>query len=267
MKFIDKFILSIAFLLVLLGSGNLLSQTILLDPGHGGKDDGAKAFQTFVNKTGRLEKKTHFEKDLVLDLSKRIGKKLKEKNYRVFMTRSFDRTVSLEKRAAIAERVNADLFISIHANASYYKTSGGFETYYLNNKSNRAIKKVEEVENKGLEGEDSVVNQILIDLVVNRTVESSKALASSIHGKLKGFLGSSLKMKDRGIKPGLFFVLALSKRPGVLLEMGFMSNPKELRKISSTAFQERYSEAVVVGIEKYFSITRKLERNLASSNE
>ena len=267
MKFIDKFILSFAFLFVLFCSRNLLSQTILLDPGHGGKDDGAKAFQTFVNKTGRLEKKTHFEKDLVLDLSKRIGKKLKEKNYRVFMTRSFDRTVSLEKRAAIAERVNADLFISIHANASYYKTSGGFETYYLNNKSNQAIKKVEEVENKGLEGEDSVVNQILIDLVVNRTVESSRALASSIHSNLKGFLGSSLKMKDRGIKPGLFFVLALSKRPGVLLEMGFMSNPKELRKISSTAFQERYSEAVVVGIEKYFSKTRKLERRLTSSNE
>ena len=136
--------------------------------------------------------------------------------------------------AEIAERVNADLFISIHANASYYKASGGFETYYLNNKSNQAIKKVEEVENKGLEGEDSVVNQILIDLVVNRTVVSSRALASSIHGKLKNFLGSSLKMKDRGVKPGLFFVLALSKRPGVLLEMGFMSNPKELRKISSS---------------------------------
>ena len=64
-------------------------------------------------------------------------------------------------------------------------------------------------------------------------------------------------MKDRGIKPGLFFVLALSKRPGVLLEMGFMSNPKELRKISSSVFQERYSDAVVVGIEKYFSKTRK----------
>ena len=87
-----------------------------------------------------------------LTISGLIVKKLKEKNYRVFMTRSVDRTVSLEKRAEIAERVNVDLFISIHANASYYKASGGFETYYLNNKSNQAIKKVEEVENKGLEG-------------------------------------------------------------------------------------------------------------------
>ncbi|MEC7182491.1 MAG: N-acetylmuramoyl-L-alanine amidase [Bdellovibrionota bacterium] len=257
MTYKKRFSLTFILFFVVFGVLKLQAQTILIDPGHGGKDDGAKAFQAFVNKKGKLEKKTHFEKDLVLELSKRISKKLKEKNYRVFMTRSFDRTVSLEKRAEIAERVNADLFISIHANASYYKTSGGFETYYLNNKSNQAIKKVEEVENKGLEGEDSVVNQILIDLVVNRTVESSKALASSIHGKLQGFLGTSLKMKDRGIKPGLFFVLALSKRPGVLLEMGFMSNPKELRKISSSVFQERYSDAVVFGIEKYFSKTRK----------
>ena len=257
MKVIDNLVLSFTLFCALIFTENLFSQTILIDPGHGGKDDGAKAFQSFVNKKGVLEKRTHFEKDLVLELSKRISKKLKKKNYRVFMTRSVDRTVSLEKRAEIAERVNADLFISIHANASYYKASGGFETYYLNNKSNQAIKKVEEVENKGLEGEDSVVNQILIDLVVNRTVESSRALASSIHSNLKGFLGSSLKMKDRGIKPGLFFVLALSKRPGVLLEMGFMSNPKELRKISSNTFQERYSEAVVIGIEKYFSKTRK----------
>ena len=260
MTYKNKFSLTFILFFVVFGVFGVLklqAQTILIDPGHGGKDDGAKAFQAFVNKKGKLEKKTHFEKDLVLELSKRISKKLKEKNYRVFMTRSFDRTVSLEKRAAIAERVNADLFISIHANASYYKTSGGFETYYLNNKSNQAIKKVEEVENKGLEGEDSVVNQILIDLVVNRTVESSKALASSIHGKLKDFLGTSLKMKDRGIKPGLFFVLALSKRPGVLLEMGFMSNPKELRKISSITFQESYSSAVVKGIELYFKANKK----------
>ena len=257
MNHLEKLTLYITLVLAFFCSRSLFSQTILIDPGHGGKDDGAKAFQNFVNKGGKLEKISYFEKDIVLELSKKISKKLKGKNYRVFMTRSIDRTVSLEKRAEIAQRVNADLFISIHANASYHKTSGGFETYYLNNKSNQAIKKVEEVENKGLEGEDSVVNQILIDLVVNKTVESSKALATAIHNKLKGFLGPSLKMKDRGIKPGLFFVLALSKRPGVLLEMGFMSNPKELRKISSSTFQERYADAIVAGVEKYFSRVRK----------
>ena len=234
-----------------------LSQTILIDPGHGGKDDGAKAFQFVVKKDNLLEKKFYFEKDIALELSKKIRKKLKEKNYRVFMTRSVDRTVSLQRRAEIAQRVNADLFISIHANASYYKKTGGFETYYLNNKSNLAIKKVEEIENKGINGQDSIVNQILIDLVVKKTVESSRALAFSIHDKLKSSLKPSLRMKDRGIKPGLFFVLALSKRPGVLLEIGFMSNPKELRKISSPIFQENYSNAVVKGIERYFTLKKK----------
>jgi len=257
MSYLEKIIFSFLFSIILLGSRNVFSQTILIDPGHGGKDDGAKAFQFVVNEGGLLEKKFYFEKDIALELSNKISKKLKEKNYRVYMTRSVDRTVSLEKRADIAQRVNADLFISIHANASYHKKSGGFETYYLNNKSNLAIKKVEEVENRGINGEDSIVHQILIDLVVTKTVESSKALASSIHNKLKGSISSSLKMKDRGIKPGLFFVLALSKRPGVLLEIGFMSNPKELRKISSPIFQENYSKAVVRGIEGYFNLKKK----------
>jgi len=242
----------VTFLVLIFFQFDLIARTILIDPGHGGMDKGAKTTRKVFNNQGKRIKETFFEKDLVLSLSKRIQKKLQKKRYRVFLTRSVDRTVSLEKRAEIAQKVKADLFISIHANASYQKISGGFETYYLDNQSNVAIKKVEEVENKGLTGEDSIVNQILIDLVVNKTVESSRLLAKSIHKKVKNSLGGTLKIKDRGIKPGLFFVLALSKRPGVLLEMGFMSNPKELRKISGSVFQEEYASAVVMGIEEYF---------------
>ena len=240
------------FLFFLLLFPEIKARTILIDPGHGGSDEGAKALRYVFNNKGKRVRRVIFEKDLVLSLSKKIQEKLKKKNYRVFLTRSVDRSVSLEKRASIAQKVNADLFISIHANASYQKLSGGFETYYLDNQSNLAIKKVEEVENKGGQGEDSIVNQILIDLVVNKTVESSKLLARSIHGRVKKSLEMSLRIKDRGIKPGLFFVLALSKRPGVLLEMGFLSNPKELRKIRSRVFQEQYASAVVKGVEDYF---------------
>ena len=251
---------AIFFLIILISLPRTKARTILIDPGHGGSDEGAKTSKYAFDNKGKRVRRTIFEKDLVLSVSKKIQKKLKEKNYRVFLTRSVDRSVSLEKRASIAQKVNADLFISIHANASYQKLSGGFETYYLDNQSNLAIKKVEEVENKGGQGGDSIVNQILIDLVVNRTVESSKLLAKSIHSRVKKSLEISLKIKDRGIKPGLFFVLALSKRPGVLLEMGFLSNPKELRKIRSKVFQEEYASAVVKGVEDYFKNKEEVKK-------
>ena len=137
---------AIFFLIIIICLPRTKARTILIDPGHGGSDEGAKASKYAFDNKGKRVRRIIFEKDLVLSVSKKIQKKLKEKNYRVFLTRSVDRSVSLEKRASIAQKVNADLFISIHANASYQKLSGGFETYYLDNQSNLAIKKVEEVE-------------------------------------------------------------------------------------------------------------------------
>ncbi len=130
------------FICFLLHFSNASGITILIDPGHGGDEDGAVATTVGENPPRMIK-----EKDIALDISKKIFEKLKKENYSVFLTRSIDRTVSLAERAAIAEKTKADLFISVHINSSSEAGAVGFETYYLDNHDDVAIKKVEKTEN------------------------------------------------------------------------------------------------------------------------
>lgn len=220
--------------------------TILIDPGHGGEDDGAKA-----ETVGRNPPELIKEKDIALSIAQKIYNKLLDKKYTAFLTRSFDRTVSLPERAAIAEKTKADLFISIHINSSPSGPASGFETYYLGNADDWAIKKVEKAENVQTNGDEFVVQQILVDLVIDQTVNTSKPLAQTIHSEIKSSVGRKYGIHSRGIKPGMFYVLALSKRPGVLLEVGFISTQKERVRMMNPQFQEDYANAVVKGIEAF----------------
>ncbi|MCF8058686.1 MAG: N-acetylmuramoyl-L-alanine amidase [Bacteriovoracaceae bacterium] len=229
--------------------------TILIDPGHGGEDEGARARYYFAKKKWRLIK----EKDIALSLAKMIHEELGKKNFNTYLTRSVDRTVTLAERAEIAEKIKADLFISVHINSSEGNAPRGFETYYLDNHEDSAIKKVEQVENKDLTGKELIVNKILTDLVIERTVKSSKGLASSIHSNIQVLVGKRYKLIDRGVKPGLFYVLALTKRPGILLEVGFLSNSRELMKLLDEKFQRRYAVAVAKGISDYIKMQNKFE--------
>jgi N-acetylmuramoyl-L-alanine amidase len=216
--------------------------TVLIDPGHGGDDLGAVA---------DLKKDKVFEKDLALELSKRILTKLQKKGIKGLLSRSVDRTVTLSERAQLADKIRADAFISVHLNSSPQKDPRGFETYYSDNHNDAAVKKVEEAENKELDGEALIVHQILTDLIIERTVSTSKGLAEKIHGEIHKSVGKEYKMVNRGVKPGLFYVLALAKRPAILLEVGFLSNQSELAKIRGSAFQDKYAEAVALGVENY----------------
>jgi len=189
---------------------------VLIDPGHGGDELGAVAKLKKTNSKGRKYETHVYEKDLSLRLAKKV-KDILEKKFTVYLTRSFDRKISLEDRAGMADTVKADLFISIHFNASTEKKSHGFETYYLDNHTDKVIKKVENIENKDLKGDAKVINKILIDLAIEKTAPSSKKLANYIHTSLDKKITKKFKMKNRKMKPGLFYVLALSKRPGVLL--------------------------------------------------
>ncbi len=235
------------FLLTFLFSLNCLSQTILIDPGHGGIEEGALSEIS----VGKNIKKIIYEKDITLDIAKLLYQKLK-KHYRTYLTRSIDRTVTLEERAEMATKVKADFLISIHVNSTNESQSHGFETYYLDNHDNAAVSKVEKLENvvHTHNGKDLEINKILIDLVISKTAKSSKHLAETIHSQLQSKIKKSFKMRDRSLKPGLFYVLALSKIPGVLLEAGFMSNQKELTKLISKDFQEQYAESIYKGILK-----------------
>jgi N-acetylmuramoyl-L-alanine amidase len=238
MTFYKIYLILFSFLLL---HTNGFSFTVLIDPGHGGDDHGAKA---------TLNKELILEKDIALNISKEVYRILKSK-FHVFLSRSFDRTLTLSERSEVAEKVKADIFISIHVNSSPKKEGHGFETFYLDNHDDVAVKKVEDTENKNLSGEALVINQILTDLVIQNTVESSKKLANLVHQELKTDVGKKFDLKDRGIKPGLFYVLALAKRPSLLLEVGFISNQKELEKIKSIEFQKEYAKAVAEGIIKY----------------
>jgi N-acetylmuramoyl-L-alanine amidase len=224
--------------------------TILIDPGHGGEDDGAKS--THLEKGVETTVK---EKDLSLKIATKLYDELSKK-YNVYLTRSIDRTVSLPERAQIAEKVKADLFISVHINSSPDKNSFGFETYYLDNNNDVAVKKVEKTENIQGSGEE-VVQQILVDLVVEQTVATSKPLALAVHSEIKKRVGQKYRIPSRGIKPGLFYVLALSKRPGLLLEAGFISTPKERERMLSENFQNDYAHAVAAGVESYIDSKTK----------
>lgn len=245
------FIRLIIFLIVFCIVQSAFCYTVLIDPGHGGEDNGATGYYYKKLKNGKSRRFAVHEKDVVLDISKKIYQKLKDKRYKVFLTRSIDRAVTLQGRADIAEKVQADLFISIHLNSALSKSASGIETYYLDNHTDAAVKKVEEVENKMLKGEELVIQQILIDLVVERTAKTSRKLATEIHEKLINGVGNYNKMKDRQMRPGVFYVLALSKRPAALLEAGFMSNERELYLMTTKRFQDQFANAVVDGIDKF----------------
>ena len=231
------------------------SKIVLIDPGHGGIENGAIGKNIMISEVA----KDLFEKDISFRMAKKIQEKL-SKNHQVYLTRSFDRTLSLEERALMAQKIGADIFVSIHANSSESKKSNGFETYYLDNNENEAVKKVVRLENneENMNHEDSyaenpMIHQILSELVVGQTVPLSKGLGSKIHNSIKGKIESKHGMKDRGLKPGLFFVLAMSKVPGVLLEMGFISNNNEAKKIHDEKFIEDYGQAVSDGIDNFLS--------------
>lgn len=221
------------------------AKVVLIDPGHGGQESGAVGHLD-AKKTRRI-----FEKDLSLRLAKKIKEEL-SKSTTAYLTRSVDRAVSLQERADLADLVKADLFLSIHFNSSTNAKSHGFELYYLDNNSNVAANKVERSENLNLKGEELTVNQILVDLVVQQTVHHSKELAHLVHEKVKPVIKLG-KIDDRGIKPGLFYVLALSKRPGLLVEVGFVSNPGELQKVNEEKFMNAMAKAISAGVMNFIN--------------
>ncbi len=238
---------NILIILFIICSFQVEAFSVLLDPGHGGEDIGAVGKLKVGKKT-----KVYYEKNLTLDITKQVYEILKKK-FSVYMTRTIDREIPLLERAALADKINADLFVSIHINSSKNRKAQGMETYYLDNHKNKAVNKVEDLENfSDKKHTIDPIQHILTDLVIGKTVETSKKLSKFVHSELAG-VAKKYKMKNRGIKPGFFYVLLLAKRPGLLIEVGFMSNPKELKLMLTPRFQRRYAQAVARGITKYIN--------------
>jgi N-acetylmuramoyl-L-alanine amidase/putative methionine-R-sulfoxide reductase with GAF domain len=207
---------------------------IVVDAGHGGWDLGT------VGRQGLLEK------DLVLEISERLGKLLESRlGSEVVYTRQDDNYIPLDNRAQIANDAQADLFVSIHANYSDLPSARGVETYYSNFFAPPGSK---EEKDAGTRNTDASISSV--DL--HDRVEQSRRLAASVQRSLYGTLSvHNSGLRDRGIKEAGFVVLTESAMPGILAEVSFVSSPTDEQKLRSDGYRERIAEALYRGIARY----------------
>ncbi len=220
--------------------------TIVLDPGHGGKDPGA---------VGRKLKSK--EKDINLGVCLKLKQLLeKELGLKVLLTRSDDRFVSLQDRTRYANEKKADLFVSLHTNASKASQSKGLETYYLSTAQSSEARAVEALENEVVErfeGGTAAKNKyddldfILSDLSQTEHLESSNMMAGNVQQNLV----AGTRAYDRGVKQANFYVLRGAFMPSILIEMGFISNPEEEQLLVNQEYQERLARTIFEGIKRF----------------
>jgi len=225
-------------------------RTIVIDPGHGGLDVGAKG------KFGALEK------NVTLAVSFKL-KTLIEQNlaYRVVLTRDKDIDVSLENRSALANNNDATLFISIHANASFRKKAQGAETYFMSlTDMDEETRKLAYMENNSAALDQRIadeakndVQMILWDMAQSAYIKQSGRLAELIQQEISS--DPLLKTENRGIKQARFKVLTGVACPAVLVEAAFISNPEEEQKLITDEFQTNVAQAIYNGLVKYIRLT------------
>jgi len=217
-------------------------KTIVIDPGHGGKDYGAPGYYKGVH-----------EKRIVLDISKRLKKRIEQElNCKVYLTRSTDRYLSLEERTAIANTKNADLFISIHTNSAKDRRAYGIETYFLNLATDDEAIRVAALENQTSTKNISDLETILNDLMQNAKIHESKGLATSVQTSLNSHMRKSYnRIKNKGVKQAPFYVLLGAQMPAILVETSFISNPRECKRLTTEQYQNHLCEGIIKGIRKY----------------
>ena len=215
---------------------------LVLDPGHGGKDPGA------IGTVGTLEK------TVVLDIVERLKRKLEEQGFEVLLTRSTDRYVPLSARSKFACEKKADLFISVHANASPNRSACGFETYFLSEAKSDWERAVAARENAALEFElaDSSADVedlelILTDLAQNEYLTESSELAAAIQETTF----PHARIRNRGVRQANFYVLRCNYMPAVLVECGFLTNRSEEKLLRNPNHRERISEGIARGIAEF----------------
>lgn len=233
---------------------------VVLDPGHGGHDPGA------VGKNGLQEK------DVVLDIALKIREILsKEPDLEVVLTRGKDVFIPLEERSLIALKHDADLFVSIHANASPNRSTRGIETYLQNWTDEQEAIRVAARENyvspkrmremMAQYKNDDYVAKMLSDLHREHKRDESLALA---HYVQKALFSDVVKVHKRstnlGVKKSMFFVLMGANMPSILAEVSFISNPEEEQLLSGEAYRTVLARSIADGIKTYFSSSPALQK-------
>jgi N-acetylmuramoyl-L-alanine amidase len=216
---------------------------IVVDAGHGGHDTGT------IGPTGLLEK------DLVLDVALRLGK-LMEKGMGadVVYTRDDDSFIPLETRTAIANREQADLFISVHANSSRDPKARGVETYYLNFTTSADALEVAARENAVSDTSIHELQDLVKKIALKEKVEESREFASDVQQSLKaGLSGRGSSMRDRGVRKAPFIVLIGANMPSILAEISFVSNPADEKRLKTPEYRQKIAESLYRGVVRYVS--------------
>jgi N-acetylmuramoyl-L-alanine amidase len=212
---------------------------VVIDPGHGGDDVGAQSA------TGVTEK------EVTLAVARRLARILESRGRAVRLTRDGDQSRALTDRTALANRLDATVFISLHANASTVASVAGAETYYmsLDGASDEAAAATAALENRAGSSADerSPLDLILWDLAQAEVLNESSRLALSVQGRLNARLG----LRDRGVKQAPFVVLTGATMPAILVEVGFLSNPTEAEQLTRPESQQQLAEAVAAGVEDF----------------
>lgn len=227
-----------------------LRRRIVIDAGHGGHDPGA------VGKSGL------YEKDVVLDIALQVKTVLLKQypGYDVVLTREKDVFIPLDERAAIANRVKADLFVSIHANASTNRKARGIETYLLNwtndDESIRVAARENAITVKKMRQVQNDVTAMLASLERESKRDESVKLAGYIQNSMiSDVMQVNPQVNNLGVKQALFYVLVGAKMPSALVEVSFISNPDEERLLARDAYRRRIAAAVAAGVHAYFAST------------
>jgi N-acetylmuramoyl-L-alanine amidase len=222
-------------------------RTIVLDAGHGGHDSGA------VGPGGLMEK------EVVLEVTKRVARMLTERlGVKVLLSRDGDHFVTLRDRTSFANRERADLFVSIHANAHRVVASEGVEVYFLSSEAtDNAARQVAAAENSVVQfekaangsaaGRSEIVKTILWELAQSEFQSESSRLAETVLDSMT----DSLRIPNRGVKQAGFYVLGGAAMPAILIEIGFVTNPKEEKRLKDSRYRDEIARAIVSGLADY----------------
>ncbi len=214
---------------------------VVIDPGHGGHD------------TGGIGPNGLREKDLVLDVAERLGKLIEEKmGSEVLYTRTDDRFLSLRQRTKKANRGNADLFVSIHANSSRIRGISGVETYYLSLTTNSWALAVASRENAAAQRSIHELRSLLSKIALTEKIEESREFATHVQSALyKGLARETKGLRNRGVRKAPFMVLLGAEMPAVLAEIGFLSNPRDEKLLKTGAYRQKIAEHLYKGVSRY----------------
>lgn len=214
---------------------------VVLDPGHGGHDQGTIGAGGLV------------EKDLVLDVAKRLGALIEKRlGAEVVYTRTDDTFIPLEERTALANERQADLFLSLHANSSPYRSVAGIETFYLNFTSSKDALEVAARENASSQKTVHELRDLIQKITLQDKSEESREFAGRIQDSLYAFAArTNAAARNRGVKKAPFVVLIGAVMPSVLVEIGFLTNPREEALLKRPEHRQRLAEALYRGVARY----------------